>query len=166
MTEETVETEKIEMSPERALIQRRFGYSSTPMLVYVFTDLILCIPLLLTGISPEGWTIGFACLAGAFIMTVMMSMACVAGYDENHACVQSLLIFFPVDEKKLRRELLLHMWKHIGIQMLVTTVPMLLIPIHFQLLRILKVLGTTFLTMLIIGLLFVWGSMSVLKAEK
>ncbi len=166
MTEEILEIEKVEMSPERALIQRRFGDSSTPMLVYVFTDLILSIPLLLTGVIPGGWVTGAACLAGAFIITVMMSMACVAGYDENNVCVQSLLIFFPVDAKKLHRELLLHMWKHIGIQLLVTAIPMLLIPINFQLVKLLKVLGTTFLTMLVIGLLFVWGSMSLLKATE
>lgn len=158
------EAEK-EMTPEKALVQGRVYATDTPALVFVFTNILYVIVLFLAWYIPMGALVGTSIFVGIFLITILMCQVCVAGYDENHTFMQSLLVYFPVNARRLRHELFLLLWKYIGIQVGITCVPMLVMIIDFRLDKFIMTLGAIALAMLLGGSGIIMVSMSQIKAE-
>lgn len=154
------------MSPEKSLVQERIEESAVAPVVLAIGDMFYIVIMFAAWYLSESFLLGASILVGIFMMTIIMCQVCIAGYDENHTFMQSLLVYFPVNAKRLRRELFLLMWKYIGIQVGITCVPMLInMFIDFQPNRFFKTLGAVVLSMLVTGTLIILGSMSRMKAE-
>ena len=99
-------------------------------------------------------------------MTFVGGTLSIAWYDENHGTIHSILTYFPVNAKKLRREMYAVVGKYLGVQILITCIPMILMSIDFVPERFFMTLLCNIVGMLVVSTLFVEGSMHMMKAER
>ncbi len=154
------------MTPERSLIKMRMEQTMTVLLTFVITNIFYIIILFLAWYIPAGFLYGCSIFEGAFVMTIVGGTLSIAWYDENNGTMHSLLMYFPVNAKRLRREMYAVVWKYFGIQVLITCIPMILMAIGFVPERFFITLFCNIVGMLVVSTLFVEGSMHMMKAEK
>ena len=152
-------------NPERSLIKQRMEQTMTVLLTFVITNIFYVIILFLAWYIPAGFLYGCSIFEGAFIMTIVGGTLSIAWYDENNGVMHSLLTYFPVNAKRLRREMYAVVWKYFGIQVLITCIPMILMAIAFVPERFFITLLCNIVGMLVVSTLFVEGSMHMMKAE-
>ena len=154
------------MTPERSLITQRMEQTMTVLLAFVFTNIFYIIILFLAWYIPAGVLYGVSLFEGAFIMTFVGGTLSIAWYDENHGTMHSILTYFPVNAKRLRREMYAVVGKYLGVQILITCIPMILMAIDFVPERFFMTLLCNIVGMLVVSTLFVEGSMHMMKAER
>ncbi len=154
------------MTPERSLITQRMEQTMTVLLTFVFTNIFYIIILFLAWYIPAGALYGASLFEGAFVMTFVGGALSIAWYDENHGTIHSILTYFPVNAKKLRREMYAVVGKYLGVQILITCIPMILMSIDFVPERFFMTLLCNIVSMLVVSTLFVEGSMHMMKAER
>ncbi len=154
------------ISPEKELISKRFMKTMTVPLAMVFTNIFFIVILFLAWYIPEGFLYGCSIFEGAFVMMFVTASLCVAGYDENHVTMNSILVYFPVHAGRLRREMYAVVGKCMGLQAIITCIPMLLMAMDFQPRRFAITVLCNVLSMLVVALVSVESSMHYLKAEK
>ena len=154
------------MSPEESLIKQRMEQSIAVLMTFIVTNAFYVLILFLAWYIPAGVLYGCSIFEGAFIMTIVGGTLSIAWYDENNGVMHSLLTYFPVNAKRLRREMYAVVGKYFGIQILITCIPMLLMAIAFVPERFFITLICNIVGMLVVSTLFVEGSMHMMKAEK
>ena len=98
--------------------------------------------------------------------TILMFQVCAAGYDENHVFMQGLLVYFPVNARRLQKVLFQLLLKYVGIQAGIICVPLLLnMVIDFSPYKFFISMMTMTLSMFTVGAIIIFGSMSKIKAE-
>lgn len=153
-------------SPECSLIKLRMNRTMTVPLALAFTNIFYVIVLFLAWYIPAGALYGISLFEGAFIMTFVVSVLCVSGYDENHVTMHSLLVYFPVNAKRLRKEMYAVVGKYMGIQTLITVLSMLVMSYGFEAERFFITVVSNVVAMLVVGILSVEGSMRGMKAKE
>lgn len=152
-------------SPEHSLISLRMERTMTVPLAMVFTNIFYIIILFLAWYIPEGALYGISLFEGAFIMTFVVSVLCVAGYDENHVTMHSLLAYFPVNAGRLRKEMYAVVGKYLGIQTAITVLAMMVMAFGFEAVRFCVTVGCNVVGMLVVAVLSVEGCMRKMKAK-
>lgn len=154
------------MTPERALVHTRMTDKGTAQIVFAFTNLFFCIVLFAGWHISIGFLVGCCFFVGFLMATILMFQVCGAGYDENHVFMQGLLLYFPVNARRLQRVLFQLLWKYIGIQAGIICVPLLInMCIEFRPDKFFITLMAMVLSMLTVGAIIILGSMSRIKAE-
>ncbi len=154
-------------SPERALVERRIRENAAAPVIVAITNMFYIIFVFAGWYFSTSFLVGSSIFVGMLMITLILFQVCIAGYDENHTFTQSLLVYFPVNAKRLRHELFRLMWKYIGIQAGITCVPMLINMIaDFRPERFFSTLVALVLSMWGVGTLIILGSMSRIKAER
>ena len=155
------------MSPEKALIDTRMADKGSVPIVFAFTNLFFDFFLIFGWLGSMGFLLGSCFFVGFLIITILMCQACGTGYDENRLFVQELLVYFPVNARRLQRELFKLLWKYVMIQVGVICVPLSInMVIEFRPDKFFITLMVMALSMLTVGTLIILGSMSKIKAEK
>lgn len=160
-------TSAMNRSPERNLVQGRMAEKAVAPVVVAFTNMFYVIFVFAGWYFSTSFLVGSSIFVGSLMITLILCQVCIAGYDENHTFTQSLLVYFPVNAKRLRNELFRLMWKYIGIQAGITCVPMLInMMVDFRPKRFFGTLMALVSAMLVTGTLVIIGSMSRIKAER
>lgn len=155
------------MTPEWSLVHTRMADKGMAQMIFAFVNLFFMITIFAGWHISIGFLVGCCVFVGSLMATILMFQACVAGYDENHVFMQGLLVYFPVNARRLRQVLFQLLWKYIGIQAGIICVPMLIsMCIEFRPDKFFITLGAMVLSMLAVGALIIWGSMSRIKAEE
>ena len=146
------------MTPEWSLVHTRMADKGTAQIVFAIINLFFMIIIFAGWHISIGFLVGCCVFVGFIMATILMFQACVAGYDENHVFMQGLLVYFPVNARRLRRVLFQLLWKYIGIQVGIICVPMLIsMCIEFRPDKFFITLGAMVLSMLAVGALIIWG---------
>lgn len=153
------------MTPERSLIKMRMEQRMTVLLTFVITNIFYVIILFLAWYIPAGFLYGCSIFEGAFVMTVVGGTLSIAWYDENHGTMHSILTYFPVNARRLRREMYAVVGKYLGVQVLITCIPMLIMGVDFRPERFFITILCNIGAMLAMSALFVEGSMHMMKAR-
>ncbi len=161
------EASAMNWSPERALVEGRISENAAAPVIVAMTNMFYIIFVFAGWYFSTSFLVGSSIFVGMLMITLILFQVCIAGYDENHIFTQSLLVYFPVNAKRLRRELYRLMWKYIGIQAGITCVPMLInMMVDFQPKRFFSTLIALVLSMCATGTLIILGSMSRINAER
>lgn len=153
------------MSPERSLVNSCLYGNLTCIMTTIVINIFYVIVLFLAWYIPISGLIGLSIAAGLGIMGTVMIKACVVARDEETSFIPQLLVYFPANRKRYKRELYRQMWKYIGIEAIVACVPMLMLFMDFQLDRFLITLASVLGTMLVLGVMMIEGSMEWGKAQ-
>ena len=154
------------MTPERSLIKMRMEQATTVLTAFVIFNMFYIIIMFVAWYIPAGALYGAAIFEGALVMTFVGGGLSIAWYDENHGMVQGILAYFPVNAGRLRREMYMVVGKYMGVQVLITCIPMLIMGFGFVPERFFLTIICTVVSMLVVACLFVEGSMHLMKARK
>ncbi len=154
------------MTPERSLIKMRMEQATTVLTAFVIFNMFYIIIMFVAWYIPAGALYGAAIFEGALVMTFVGAGLSIAWYDENHGMVQGILAYFPVNAGRLRREMYMMVGKYMGVQVLITCIPMLIMGFGFVPERFFLTIICTVVSMLVVACLFVEGSMHMMKARK
>lgn len=153
------------MTPEHSLIKMRMEQSMTVLTAFVITNIFYIIIVFLAWYIPAGFLYGCSIFEGALVMTFVGGSLSIAWYDEKHGTMHSLLTYFPVNARRLRKEMYAVTGKYMGIQTVVTCIPMLIMGFGFIPERFFLTILCNVISMLVVSGLFVEGSMHMMKAK-
>ncbi|MBQ8326373.1 MAG: hypothetical protein IJX86_04815 [Lachnospiraceae bacterium] len=153
------------MSAEKNLVHSCLYGNMTCIITTIITNIFYWIVLFLAWYIPVAGLVGLSIAAGLLIMGTVMIKACVVARDEEGSFIPQLLVYFPVNKKRYKKELYCQMFKYIGIEAIVACIPMLIMFMDFNLERFLITLASVLGTMFILGLMMIEGSMEWGKAQ-
>lgn len=145
------------VTPEKKLVKALVDGNSTCLITTVILNLLYIIILFLAWYVPVAVLVVCGVTVGVITILVPVTKGCVTVQEEETVLVPELLSYFPMNRKRYAREMYKKVLRQIGIQAVITCVPMLIMVFDFNPVRFVITLLSVLLPMFIIGMLVVAG---------
>lgn len=153
--------EGISAVPEKNLVQALVDGNNTCLMTTVILNMLYAIILFLAWYVPVIALVVSGVTVGVITILVVVTKGCVTIQEEDNVLVPELLIYFPMNRKRYATAMYKKVFRQIGIQAVITCVPMLIMAFDFRVDRFIIALASVLLPMFIIGTLVVAGSAGV-----